>query len=186
MTPEIQAQFPAIVAILKGGSTAIIRPLLPADGKALAAFYANVPEEDIRFYCPHPLDREHALRNAAKADSPFEVVLVLETPEKAIGGYAWYRWANEHSEKSTFGICISRPYQRLGAGRALMTRLLEIAKAAGPPVISLTVQLANPRAVKLYQDMGFHVVREQLRKGNPAVGWADEPEYYMELLIREQ
>ena len=184
MTPETKALFPDMTVSLRNGSPAVIRALRAADGEALASFYACVPDEDIRFYCPHQLDREHALQNAGKADSPCEVVLVLETPAKAIGGYAWYRWEHAQAEKSSFGICISRPYQRLGAGRALMTRLLEIARIVGPPVMSLTVQQANARAAKLYQEMGFLIVREQMRQANPAIGMTEEPEYYMELRVR--
>ena len=59
-----------------------------------------------------------------------------------------------------------------------MRRLLEIAQTVGPLVISLTVQKANPRAIRLYRTMGFRLVREQTR---PASNWFPaEPEYYME------
>jgi len=179
MTPETQAQYPPITVTLKDGTPAVIRPLSPNDGEALAAFYAAVPREDLRFYCPHPLDREHALRNAARAHGPHEVVLVLDAGD-GIGGYAWYRWEHDDAEKSGFGICIGRPYQELGAGTALMTRLLEIARTVGPPIMCLTVQLANVRAVKLYTRMGFQVVREQMLERDPSSDFPSEPEYYME------
>ncbi|HOS44150.1 MAG TPA: GNAT family N-acetyltransferase, partial [Armatimonadota bacterium] len=137
MTPEQLAHYPAITVTLTHGAAGVIRPLAPEDAEALAAFYAAVPREDLRFYCPHPLDRAHALRNAANAYRPTEVVLVLETGG-GIGGYAWYRW-RAGDEKSGFGICIGRACQGRGAGRLLMTRLLEIAKTIGPPVMGLTV-----------------------------------------------
>jgi len=182
MTPETQTRYPPLPVTLKDGSRTVIRPLALDDGEALSAFYAGVPREDLRFYYPHALDREHALRNAALADSPHEVVLVLASGE-GIGGYSWYRW-DEGAEKSGFGICISRPYQELGAGTALLTRLLEIAKSVGPPVMSLTVQLANARALKLYTRMGFHPVREQMCERDPSLGFPPEPEYYMEAQVR--
>ncbi len=184
MTPGTMKQFPPIRVSLKDGTEATIRPLSPEDGEALAAFYAGVPMEDIRFYCPHPLDREHALSNAANALSPLEVVLVVETPAQPIAGYAWYRWKEENAERSTFGICVGRAIQGTGAGRALMARLAEIAAVAGPPVMCLTVQKANARAVALYQSMGFRIVREQMR-GPMAMGtFPPEPEYAMERQVR--
>lgn len=183
MQPEHITRFPPVPIQLKDGSDALLRLLSPDDGDALAEFYDGVPWEDIRFYCPHPLDREHALANAAKAHSPLEVVLVLESPAGGIGGYAWYRW-KEDADRSTFGICIARGYQNVGAGRALMIRLLDIAREIGPPVMGLTVQLANARAVTLYQRMGFSVVREQTRRHNPELGFEPEPEYYMERRVR--
>jgi len=183
MKPEDIERFPAQKMVLRDGRIVTLRGLRPDDGEALARFYEAIPREDMRFYSPHPLDREHALRNAAKAHSPTEVVLVLETPEGEIGGYAWYRWHDEGAERSTFGICVARPYQGVGAGRALMQRLLEIAHHIGPPVIGLTVQLANERALRLYREMGFEVVRQQVRDAR-AFGFDPEPEYYMELRVR--
>ncbi|NCO35399.1 MAG: GNAT family N-acetyltransferase [Armatimonadetes bacterium] len=196
MKPEDIQRFPPVHAELKGERLATIRALSLDDGEGLARFYAVIPREDIRFYRPHPLDREHALTNAAKAHSPTEVVLVLEAAEgdigctvpvrirrTRIGGYAWYRWKEETSERSGFGICIARSHQDVGAGRALMARLLEIAQQVGPPVMGLTVQLANERALRLYRGMGFEVVREQMSDSS-AYGFDPEPEYYMERLVR--
>ena len=143
-----------------------------------------MPREDLRFYYPHPLDREHARANAAKALSPLEVVLVLETPAQQVAGYAWYRWKEEGARRSGFGICIGRACQNLGAGRALMARLLEIARLVGPPVMCLTVQQANARAVALYQGMGFSIVREQMRGVMAGNEFPPEPEYAMEQRVK--
>lgn len=184
MTPDAQRQFPAQAVTLKDGAPAIVRPLAETDGPALAALYAAIPPEDERFYCPHPLDREHAFANAARAASPLEVVLVLETDAGRFAGYAWFRWTEAGAATSVFGICLRRAYQGLGAGRLLMARVNEIARAIGPPRMALTVQQANPRAVALYRAMGFVVVREQLRPAKPERGWDAEPEYGMERAVR--
>lgn len=162
---------------LKNGTEGLIRPLTSADGEALADFYATLRPEDERFYCPHPLTREAALKKAADAESPTFVCAVLALPDGTIAGYAWFRW-KEGQAQSTFGICISPSFQGLGAGRALLSSINRIAAGVGPNVMSLTVQKANPRAFALYRDMGFHVVREQLRRSD------DEPEYYMERVVR--
>ena len=183
MTSEDSQRFPPALVWLKNGISAVLRPLALTDGEALGEFYENVPRLDRRHYCPHLLDRQHGIANAAKALSPLEVVLVLALPEHQIGGYAWYRWPAADAEKSGFGICISRACQGQGAGRILMTQLLEIAKTVGPPVMHLTVQLANARAVKLYQEMGFTVVREQM-SGAHCYGFPPEPEYAMERRVR--
>lgn len=188
MTPDDQSRFPAIPVTLRSGVAAVVRPLRLDDGAALGDFYEAVPCEDFRFYCPHELTRARALENAAAALSPHQVVLVLDVGG-AIGGYAWYRWAgptpqNPAPESSTFGICIARPYQNAGAGRLIMRRLLAIAPHVGPPVMALTVQLANPRAVALYQSMGFAVVRQQTRVANSNWGIPSEPEYVMQQRVR--
>lgn len=181
MTPADQHHFPPQSVTLKDGRSAIVRALHESDADDLGDFYAAIPREAIRFYCPHPLDREHARRNAAKALAPYEVVLVLEPAAGGIGGYAWYRW-HDGAERSGFGICIRPDHQGNGAGRALMQRLLEIAATVGPRTICLTVQKANARAVALYQSMGFQIVREQMRGPLPGHDFPPEPEFYMERL----
>jgi len=184
MKPEDRRRFPPQAVGLKDGRQGVIRPLATDDAVALGDFYATVPREDLRFYCPHPLTREKAAENAAAADSPYQVVLVLEAPDRTIAGYAWYRWTEENASRSTLGICIRRDFQGVGAGQALLARLLEIAQEIGPPIVSLTVQLANARGRALYQKMGFRVVREQVRPADPALGLEAEPEYYMERRVR--
>ena len=63
-----------------------------------------------------------------------------------------------------------------------MQRTADIAKEIGPPIMSLKVQIANPRAVALYREMGFKIIREKMR---PHVEeFPPEPEYYMERTVR--
>ncbi len=186
MTPADQNRFPALPVTLKDGRCATVRPLRLDDGPALGAFYERVPPEDFRFYCPHELTFDKGMENAALADSPLQVVLVMETPDRRVGGYAWCRWSAPDADRSTLGICIDREYQGSGAGRALMERLITIAGdgRVGPSVIGLTVQLANPRAIELYKSLGFRVVREQVRAARPQWNLAAEPECVMELEVR--
>ena len=65
-----------------------------------------------------------------------------------------------------------------GLGQTMMTRLLHIAERVGLPVMGLTVQKANRRALALYRKMGFRIVREQVR--GQVEELAPEPEVYME------
>ena len=185
MTPRDRERFPSAQAVLANGIRALIRPLRTGDTRILGDFYLSVPARDYRFYRNRPLTREQAATMAASADHPHRVALVLvPTPARGsqqtsgpIGGYAWCRW-EDGAERSVLGICVGPGCQNLGAGTALMKRLLEIARTVGPPITSLTVQKANPRAVRLYRKMGFRIVREQTR---PASHWFPaEPEYYME------
>lgn len=201
MLPEDQASYPPLTATLKDGRSVRLRLISVADTSALSDFYASLPRETWRFYCPPRLTHEDAVRRAAEAEAPTVVCLVAQEPwSGAIVGYAWYRWRDEGeqpsgsglpgdsrlpsgtAQSSIFGICLREAYRGAGLGQALIARLLEIARAVGPPVMALTVQLANPRAVALYQKMGFRIVREQMRE---AIGdFVAEPEYAMEQVVR--
>ena len=162
--------FPREVEI-KGGGERVIRPLRGADAEALADF----PAEDYF----QPSAREDALANAAKAESnPYYACLILEAPDKAIDGYAWYGWGRG-AEKSGFGICLRRDHQRLGVGRKLMAALLEAAKLFGPPTMRLEVQPANAEALELHSALGFKKVGEIRRQGHGGLN------YQMELRLAE-
>ncbi len=181
MKIQDQQQFPPLEVVLKNGTSATLRFLSRQDGGYLSDFYASIPHEFTRFYGPYPLDRKRALEHVAKAESPLEVVLVLETEIHKIGGYAWYRWREENAEASTLGICVRPEYVGCGAGRCLMNRLMEIAEDIGPPVMRLTCQHANPKAVILYRKMGFKITKEGMTGGSD--NFPSEPQYWMEKVI---
>jgi ribosomal protein S18 acetylase RimI-like enzyme len=183
MQLDAHPSFPPEETTLKDGRMVILRLIAPDDGEALGDFYDSLPRATWRFYCPPRLTRVDAAQKAALAASPTEVCLVTEDPERGeIAGYAWYRWKDGASRTSVFGICLREGYRGAGLGQALMARLLEIAESVGPPVMELTVQLSNPRAVALYTKMGFEIVIEQMR---PRVGdFPAEPEYLMERPVR--
>lgn len=171
-------------AALKNGRSVNLRLLQSDDGARLAALYAAVPAADRRFYCPHPLDCAHALENAALAGDPCRIVLAAVTPAGEFAGYAWVRWKDVNTATGNFGICVRPDYQGSGAGRALMERLFDMVREAGPPRVRLTVQKANARAVALYQKLGFRLVEERQRHAIPALGLPAEPEYVMERASR--
>ena len=180
MKPEHAARFPAIPAQLKNAVPATLRPLTVKDGPALAEFYASIKWGEYRHYTPYPLAPLTAAKNAAAADNDFQVTIVLVGADDRIGGYGWYRWTNAEARDSVFGLCVRGEYQNVGTGGAIMRRIAEVAVEVGPSIMSLTVQLANARAVALYQKQGFKIVREQMRPEIPQLGFFAEPEYYME------
>lgn len=173
-----QERFAPTPATLKDNRVVTLRFLAIEDAERLGDFYLSIERAAYRFYCPHPLTREQAAKKVAMAFAPTSGVLVAENETQEIVGYASYWWNADDEKPSIFGICITQAYRGIALGQALMARLFEIAEKVGPPVMSLTVQKANPRAFALYSKMGFQVVREQMRK--QVEEFPPEPEYYME------
>lgn len=182
MCKDVRQRFMPIEAPLKDGRLVTIRFLEAKDAQALGDFFEAVPREDYRFFRPHPLTRQKAAEKAAEAAAPRLVALVAEDPGAQIVGYASCRWNADDSPSSRFGICIRRDHQGVGMGRALTARLLAVARSVGPPVMALTVQKANVRAVALYQQMGFRIVAERMHPASKE--FPAEPEYRMELAVR--
>ncbi len=177
MTPDQRKAFPPESVQLRDGTSVTFRLLTPEDNDRLAQFYSTVPKEDFRFYCPHRLDRENAEKNAAVADNPGQIVLVVIDGDDEIAGYAWVRGAGD---TGSFGACLRKDFQGKGVGGKLIAKLFEIVDEVGPPLVKLTVQTANPGAVALYKRNGFRVVKEGLRQADPKLGTPEEPQFWME------
>lgn len=165
---------------LRDGRRITIRLIEPADLPAILEFYHDVPPEDSIYYrsTSAKLEEGAAQWVPVASDGPRMVCLVLADDVGGIHGEAWYEWKEDKPEMSTFGICIRRTMQGQGAGRLIMSRLMEIGDTYGPPLMNLTVQKENERAWKLYTSLGFKPLREQIRAARedaPAM-----PEFYME------
>jgi GNAT superfamily N-acetyltransferase len=182
MLQEDRERFGPTPADLKDGRRVTLRLLDPADAEALGEFFESVPREDCRFYSPYKLTRLKAAERAADSLHACSILLVAEDEGRRIVGIATCDWKDAHSPSGGFGLCVRRGFQGVGLGGRLMARLLEIAAQVGPPVVTLTVQLANPRAVALYRKMGFRVVREQVR--GAVDEFPPEPEFLMQRRMR--
>ena len=88
--------------------------------------------------------------------------LVAEVGGKIVGA-VWVRIMNDYghidNETPSLAISLYEEYRGLGIGTALMKEILALLKAHGYGRVSLSVQKAN-YAVKLYQKVGFKIVRE--------------------------
>lgn len=105
-----------------------------------------------------------------KGDCGF--LLVNRSTEQPVGG-AFIRYYPE--DKAGYGfisnkvpelsIALLPDHRGLGQGSLLLQRLLDYLKDSGHQGVSLSVDVKNP-ALKLYQKMGFKVVRQD---GNPTM-----------------
>jgi GNAT superfamily N-acetyltransferase len=79
------------------------------------------------------------------------------------GGAAWYRLFTTHRHGYGFvspdvpevSMGLQRSWRGLGLGRRLLESLHAVALDAGVPRLSLSVEVANRRAVRLYKRFGY-------------------------------
>lgn len=88
--------------------------------------------------------------------------LVAEVDGKIVGA-VWVRIMDDYghidNETPSLAISLYKEYRRLGIGTAMLKELLALLKTHGYGRVSLSVQKAN-YAAKLYQKVGFEIVRE--------------------------
>ncbi len=168
---------------LRGGREITIRLIEASDLPQMVAFYRDVPVKDGIYYRGSPASLADGAPQwvPQAAANPCMVCLVLAADDGSIHGEAWYQWKDAKSEMSTFGICIRPTMQGQGAGRLIMSRLLEIGDAYGPPRMNLTVQKENTRAWKLYTSLGFRPIYDQMRPAR--ADCPPLPEFYMERVM---
>ena len=99
---------------------------------------------------------------------PGDMAVVAEDAEQRPLGAAWYRlfdpalpgYAFVDASVPELTIGVLSEYRGRGIGGALIRALLEAARAAGLPALSLSVERTNP-AVGLYERVGFRRVGEE-------------------------
>ena len=88
--------------------------------------------------------------------------LVAEVDGKIVGA-VWVRIMNDYghidAETPSLAISLYKEYRGFGIGTAMMKEILALLKAQEYKQVSLSVQKAN-YAAKLYQTVGFEIVRE--------------------------
>ena len=88
--------------------------------------------------------------------------LVAEVDGKIVGA-VWVRIMNDYGhvddETPSLAISLYKEYRGFGIGTAMMKEILALLRSHGYKKVSLSVQKAN-YAVKMYQKIGFEIVRE--------------------------
>ncbi len=85
------------------------------------------------------------------------VVTLLGLDES--GNPVCYGHLDKENETVWLGICVAEHHTGKGLGKTMLQALLNAGDAAGIAVISLSVDIANLSAVKLYESAGFKITR---------------------------
>lgn len=78
---------------------------------------------------------------------------------------------------ATVGIGVLNAYQRIGIGKALMTEVMQKARADGITRLELTVMVTNQPAIAFYEGLGFTV--EGRKRGSVRIGGDPVDEWLM-------
>lgn len=89
-------------------------------------------------------------------------VFVMNSAKKAVGTcMAWYDHKNGLPVASVHWLAVNPRYQRLGIGRALMTKVLRIFNHQDEFPVYLHTQPWSFNAVRLYADLGFNLLKTE-------------------------
>jgi acetyltransferase len=146
------------------GQAFIIRPIRPDDEPLLVAFHRTLSEESVRLRYMHPykLDERTAherLIRACFVDYDREMALVAERlvePGRgeivAVGRLSRDRDGRNGAE---FALLVADAWQKRGIGRALLRRLVEVARRERMTRVYADILTANVGMQRLCDELGF-------------------------------
>lgn len=146
---------------LKNGKTAVFRAAEPDDAPEMIAFLKDTAGET-PFLLRYPDEAdftEEAERRILQnwLDDPSGIMLNAWVDGRLAGNCALMPKGGRRKIRHRAGVAIAirKAYWGLGLGKALLTRVLTLAKELGYEQVELEVISGNDRALGLYQRMGF-------------------------------
>lgn len=118
-------------------------------------------------------DRQAWFERLTAADYP---VLVMEDPDGLVVGYASYsqfRTLEGYRHTVEHSVYIRAGHRAAGAGRMLMTALIDYARGRGVHVMVGVVDGANEASVTFHEKLGFEVVGRLPQVGRKFGRWLD-------------
>ena len=144
--------------VLRDGSAAHLRPILPSDADALQAFHVAQSERSryLRFFAPMPRLSPRDLERFTVVDHRDRVALVVLRGEEII---AVGRYDRVSAEDAEVAFNVSDASQGTGLASVLLEHLAAAAREVGISVFSAEVLPQNARMLSVFTDAGFDVRR---------------------------
>jgi RimJ/RimL family protein N-acetyltransferase len=124
---------------LRDGTKALIRPIQPADRTRLNEGFESASTQSIfmRFLGPQPRLSQRQLDYLTEVDHDRHEALIAVDPETGQSfGTARYVRTEDNPATAEFAVGVGDSWMRIGLGTALLTALVERARAAG--IVRLT------------------------------------------------
>src|SRR4051794_27448463 len=142
---------------LRDGSTAHVRPVVPADEPALRTFLANLSDNS-RFlrYFSLGVNLDKAAAAAVRGDRPEGYGLIVTTgSEERVVAHAVFEL--ERDDRAEVAFAVADEMQGRGLATVLIAHLAQVASARGITTFSATVLPENRRMISVFRESGFPV-----------------------------
>ncbi|MHB8188627.1 MAG: GNAT family N-acetyltransferase, partial [Dermatophilaceae bacterium] len=159
--------------VLRDGSVAHVRPIVPDDGDGLRRFHAGQSAESIylRFFAPLKTLSDKDVARFTQVDYDSRVALVA-TVRGEIIGIARYDKLNATTAEVAFNI--SDAFQGKGVGSVLLEHLAAVAQERGVAKFEADVLPQNRKMIQVFNDAGYEV-SHHFDNGVIAVAFQIEP-----------
>src|SRR5688572_26243331 len=142
---------------LRDGSTAHVRPVVPADAPALRTFLEHLSENSrwLRFFSLG-VNLDKAAERAAAGDRPEGYGLIVTTgAEERVVAHAVFEL--ERRDRAEVAFAVADEMQGRGLATVLIAHLAQVASARGVTTFTATVLPENRRMISVFRESGFPV-----------------------------
>lgn len=142
---------------LRDGSTAHVRPVVPADAPALRTFLEGLSENSrwLRFFSLG-VNLDRAAERAAAGDRPEGYGLIVTTgAQERVVAHAVFEL--ERPDRAEVAFAVADEMQGRGLATVLLAHLAQVASARGVTTFTATVLPENRRMISVFRESGFPV-----------------------------
>ncbi len=145
--------------MLGDGSTAFIRPLVPADQAALLAFHTSQSKESIykRYFSPKPSLSVSELDHFTTVDMVDRVALAVEVHDEFAGWCSYERWPGRNEAEAAF--MVDDRFHGLGIATLMLEHLAAIARSNGITRFTAEVLSDNRGMLAVFAKAGWPLQR---------------------------
>ncbi|HET6461901.1 MAG TPA: GNAT family N-acetyltransferase [Syntrophales bacterium] len=149
---------------LKDGSAVFLRPVKPADGPLILDFFGRLSRDSIYFRFLTHLEKlqPEMLKQYVEIDyeKHFALAAIIKEEERdAIVGTCRYI-VKENTDHAELTVVLRDDWQRKGLGRALVTRVVEIARSKGIASVEILLDYRNEGMKRIFASLGYPVSYE--------------------------
>jgi RimJ/RimL family protein N-acetyltransferase len=153
--------------VLPDGRTVRVRGFGATDAPLLARIFEGLSPESRGFFRPHRFSPDGAAEVVASAAGTNGVYFIVLADNDEPVGYGYLH--DLQSAMPELGIAIADRWQNRGIGKQLVRFLVAVAGRMGREGVRLTVDDDNTRAIRVYEQAGFELIRKvrQMRLAFP-------------------
>jgi ribosomal protein S18 acetylase RimI-like enzyme len=137
-----------------------IRPLRTDDASLLSASLQQASEDDRKYFHPFDFSVEVIRLQLQKCVSDTFVGLFVENGIE-LAGFYMLRGVDEGYQSPMYGVFVGPKYRRKGLARLSLVHAMAVCRMRDYPSLLLKVYESNINAVRLYETMGFEILRKQ-------------------------
>jgi acyl-CoA synthetase (NDP forming)/RimJ/RimL family protein N-acetyltransferase len=173
--------------VLGNGDTAVIRPLVPADRDALAAFHRAQSSDSIyrRYFSPKPELSTRDLDHFTRIDMVDRAALTVQLRGEFVAWSSYERWPGRNEAEAAF--MVADDHQGEGIATLMLEHLAAIARSNGIERFTAEVLADNRAMLAVFAKAGWPLQR-RFDSGVVDLDWelADTDEFLDSVERREQ